>query len=93
VGHGRGILFLDEITTAPPAVQAALLRVVLERVVGDVALPEAVSVVAAAILLTLPRVDGTQPSPRQSFCHLDWPVDVERYVAALTDGGRVPRSE
>ena len=28
---GRGLLFLDELSTAPPAVQAALLRVVLER--------------------------------------------------------------
>ena len=27
--EGRGVLFLDELTTAPPAVQAALLRVVL----------------------------------------------------------------
>ena len=36
---GRGLLFLDELSTAPPAVQAALLRVVLERVVGDLALP------------------------------------------------------
>ena len=32
---GHGLLFLDELTTAPPAVQAAMLRVVLERVVGD----------------------------------------------------------
>jgi len=45
---GRGILFLDEISTAPPAVQAALLRVVLERVVGDLELPDDVVVVAAA---------------------------------------------
>src|SRR4051794_938739 len=30
---GPAVLFLDEISTAPPAVQAALLRVVLERVV------------------------------------------------------------
>lgn len=45
---GHGILFLDEITTAPPAVQAALLRVVLERVVGDLELPADVAVVAAA---------------------------------------------
>src|SRR6267142_1736677 len=44
---GKGILFLDEITTAPPAVQAALLRVVLDRVVGDLSLPAAVSIVAA----------------------------------------------
>src|SRR5262245_62386462 len=47
-GAGRGVLFLDEISTAPPAVQAALLRVVLERVVGDLELPAAVAVVAAA---------------------------------------------
>ncbi len=30
-----GLLFLDEIGTAPPAVQAALLRLILERVAGD----------------------------------------------------------
>jgi MoxR-like ATPase len=47
-GEGRGILFLDELSTAPPAVQAALLRVVLERTVGDLILPDAVAVVAAA---------------------------------------------
>src|SRR5262249_29844746 len=45
---GYGLLFLDELTTAPPAVQAAMLRVVLERAVGDVELPAAVRVVAAA---------------------------------------------
>ncbi|HVE93240.1 MAG TPA: MoxR family ATPase, partial [Actinomycetota bacterium] len=45
---GQGILFLDEISTAPPAVQAALLRVVLERVVGDLELPEGVVIIAAA---------------------------------------------
>jgi MoxR-like ATPase len=45
---GSGILFLDEVTTAPPAVQAALLRVVLERTIGDVELGPQVSVIAAA---------------------------------------------
>jgi hypothetical protein len=43
-----GILFLDEINTAPPAVQAALLRVVLERRVGDIKLSSSVKIVAAA---------------------------------------------
>jgi len=43
-----GILFLDELNTAPPAVQAALLRVVLERRVGDARLPDSVRIVAAA---------------------------------------------
>src|ERR1044072_8369037 len=31
VRAGKGLLFLDELSTAPPAVQAALPRVVLER--------------------------------------------------------------
>ena len=44
----RGLLFFDEISTAPPAVQAALLRVVLERTVGDLTLPRGVAIVAAA---------------------------------------------
>lgn len=48
VESDRGLLVFDEITTAPPAVQAALLRVVLERVVGDVALPPSVAIIAAA---------------------------------------------
>ncbi|MFF4624534.1 VWA-like domain-containing protein [Nonomuraea jabiensis] len=45
---GHGLLFLDELTTAPPAVQAAMLRVVLERTVGDLTLPDEVRIVAAA---------------------------------------------
>ena len=45
---GKGILFLDEISTAPPAVQAALLRVVLDRVIGDAVLPSNIIIIAAA---------------------------------------------
>jgi hypothetical protein len=88
---GRGILFFDEVTTAAPAVQAALLRVVLERVVGELSLPEAVVVVAAA---NPPGHAGggwdlTAPLANR-FCHLDWPVDASRYVEALAAGWPVP---
>src|SRR3954463_10874034 len=48
VRAGRGLLFLDELSTAPPAVQAALLRLVLERRVGSLRLPPGVRIVAAA---------------------------------------------
>lgn len=82
-----GILFLDEITTAPPAVQAALLRVVLERVVGDVELPPGIAVIAAA---NPPEVaaGGWDLSPplANRFCHIDWPVDSDRYLEALSAG-------
>jgi hypothetical protein len=42
------ILFLDELTTVDPSVQAAMLRIVNERVVGDVKLPDTVSILCAA---------------------------------------------
>lgn len=42
------ILFLDELTTAPPSVQAALLRLVLERAVDDFVLPPTTRILAAA---------------------------------------------
>jgi hypothetical protein len=45
---GRGWLFLDEIGNAVPAVQAALLRVVHKRVMGLLALPDTVKIIAAA---------------------------------------------
>jgi hypothetical protein len=46
--HG-GVIFLDELTTAPPAVQAALLRAVVDAAFGDLQLdPERVTLVAAA---------------------------------------------
>jgi len=43
-----GILFIDELTTAAPAVQAACLRVIHDRVVGDIVLPDNVMIAAAA---------------------------------------------
>jgi MoxR-like ATPase len=43
----RGVVFFDELNTAPPAVQAALLRVTLEGVVGDRQLPPTVRFAAA----------------------------------------------
>ncbi|MGC4042913.1 MAG: hypothetical protein QM758_03845 [Armatimonas sp.] len=36
-----GVIFLDELTTAPPAVQAALLRAVVDRAFGDLELDPA----------------------------------------------------
>jgi hypothetical protein len=43
----NAILFFDELTTAPPMVQNALLRVTLERVIGEYRLPPGVAIIAA----------------------------------------------
>ena len=37
--HGQWVLFIDELTTCPPAVQAALLGVIAENRVGDACCP------------------------------------------------------
>jgi MoxR-like ATPase len=82
-----GVLFLDELTTAPPAVQAAMLRIVLERVVGDLALPGGVRVVAAA---NPPEqaADGWDLAPplANRLVHLDWPVDARAVASGLAVG-------
>jgi hypothetical protein len=87
---GRGLLFLDELSTAPPAVQAALLRVVLERAVGDLTLPDEVAVVAAA---NPPEqaADGWDLSAplANRLCHLSWQTD-PRAVADGLAGGWAP---
>jgi hypothetical protein len=44
----EGVLFLDEVSCAPPAVQGALLSLELERNVGDTQLPPGVRILAAA---------------------------------------------
>jgi len=45
--RSTAILFLDEISQAAPAVQAAALQLCLDRRLGDYVLPEGVSIVAA----------------------------------------------
>jgi hypothetical protein len=84
---GEGLLFLDEISTAPPAVQAALLRVVLERTVGDLELPAEVVVVAAA---NPPEqaADGWDLSAplANRFCHLEWAVAARSIAEGLAAG-------
>lgn len=47
--HVRGgLLFLDELSTSAPAVQAAMLSVIFGHRVGDLSLPRSVAIVAAA---------------------------------------------
>lgn len=84
---GEGILFLDEISTAAPAVQAALLRVVEERVVGDIVLPDGISVIAAANPVTSGAGAWELEAPMANrFIHLDWPTDVEAFRDGIVSG-------
>ncbi len=91
VRAGKGLLFLDELSTAAPAVQAALLRVVLERRIGALQLPPGVRIVAAAN----PRssaADGWELSAplANRFVHLKWAHEQDVVVRGL--GGTWPRA-
>jgi hypothetical protein len=92
--HGRGLLFFDELSSAPPAVQAALLRVVLERRVGSLQLPDQVRIVAAANP-PASAADGWHLSPplANRFVHLRWTHDprvVARGLAGTWPAVSVP---
>lgn len=79
-----GLLFLDEVSLATPAVQAALLRVVLDRQVGERLLGDRVAVVAAAN--PTDQASGAfelSPPLVNRFCHLDWKLDVDTVVAGF----------
>ena len=86
-----GLLILDEITTAPPAVQAALLRVVLERVVGELELPPHVRVVAIANAAD--QVGGWELSLPLSnrFFHISAEApSVKEWTTGFQDGWKMP---
>ncbi len=84
-----GLLLLDDLTTAPPAVQDAALRVFEEGVLGDLVLPAAVRRVAAG---NPPEqtASGSELAPALSnrMVHVEWPVpDLGEWTAELLSGG------
>lgn len=86
------LLGLDEITTAPPAVQAALLGVVLHRKVGDRQLPEDLQIVGAA---NPPSTSGGWPltAPLANrFLHVVQTLHQETWCQGLLSGFKPPKS-
>ena len=74
----RGILFLDEINSAPPAVQASAYQLVLDRRVGEYELPKGWSIVAAGNRESDRGVVYRMPPPLANrFVHLEMDIDVD----------------
>ncbi len=75
---GEGILFLDEINSAPPSVQAAAYQLVLDRKVGDYVLPSGWAIVAAGNLESDRGVVYRMPSPLSNrFVHLNMEISFD----------------
>ena len=75
------VLFLDEMNSAAPAVQAAAYQLVLNRRVGTYALPKNVVIVAAGNRETDKGVTYRMPAPLANrFVHLEMRVDFESWL-------------
>jgi len=83
-------LFLDELSCAPPGVQAALLRVVQERHAAGIDL-RGCRMVAAANPADTAADGGTLSAATASrWAHVRWRVDPEAWVSGLLGGWGVP---
>jgi len=72
------IIFLDELNSAPPAVQAAAYQLILNRRVGTYELPKGVDVVAAGNREGDRGVTYRMPAPLANrFLHLEMKVDFD----------------
>jgi ATPase family associated with various cellular activities (AAA) len=78
--HKQIILFLDEMNSAAPAVQAAAYQLVLNRKVGTYELPDNVVIVAAGNRETDKGVTYRMPAPLANrFVHLEMTVEWDDY--------------
>ena len=80
--HGeRGILFLDEITSAAPTVSAAAYQLILDRRLGDYAVPEGWAIFAAGNRQGDRGVTYSMPAPLANrFSHFEVEVNVDDWV-------------
>jgi MoxR-like ATPase len=75
-------IFFDELRRVVPAVQAALLRVFLERAVGDVQLPQEIRMLAASN----PSSDGgwaLESALANRMGHVQWDIDTEAWKMGM----------
>jgi len=83
----RSLLFLDEISQAAPAVQAATMRVVLNRMVGDLHLGAGCAVLAAANPPDVAAGGWEIALPLANrFMHVQAGLDAQDVVAGFTTG-------
>ncbi len=81
--HGEtGILFLDEITSAPPAVSAAAYQLILDRRLGEYQVPDHWAIFAAGNRQGDRGVTYTMPAPLANrFSHFEVETHLDDWVA------------
>jgi MoxR-like ATPase len=89
VRHGAsGILFLDEITSAPPSVSAAAYQLILDRRLGDYRVPDGWAIFAAGNRQGDRGVTYTMPAPLANrFSHYEVQANLDDWIAWAYDFG------
>ncbi len=87
--HGaQGILFLDEITSAPPSVSAAAYQLILDRRLGDYRVPEGWAIFAAGNRQGDRGVTYSMPAPLANrFSHFEVDTHLDDWVAWAFENG------
>ena len=85
--HGpSGILFLDEITSAPPSVSAAAYQLILDRKLGNYEVPEGWAIFAAGNRQGDRGVTYSMPAPLANrFSHYEVDVNLDDWVVWAWD--------
>lgn len=85
------VLFIDELTSAPPAVMAALLRVINERELAGKPLSPECRVVCAANPPEMAANGADLPVPMLTrLMHVSWVLDLDELVEGFVARGWVP---
>src|ERR1700751_4534766 len=88
---GEGILFLDELTSAPQMTQAGCYQLVLDRKLGEYQLPDGWVVIAAGNPASERGVHFSMPRPlRNRFVHLSLEPDFEDWCQWAVRAGLRP---
>lgn len=85
-------LFLDELSCAPPSVQAALLRIVHQRIVGEIDL-SGCRIMAAANRAEHAADNGVlSAATANRWAHVDWTPRLDKWIAGELSGWGTPRT-
>jgi hypothetical protein len=88
---GKGILFLDELTSAPQMTQAGCYQLVLDRKLGEYVLPDGWVVIAAGNPASERGVHFAMPRPlRNRFVHLELDADLDDWCKWAVKAGIRP---
>ena len=87
----KGILFLDEMNLATPAVMAAAYQLVLNRSIGEYVMPDGWAVLAAGNGDKVRANISRMPAPLSNrFTHIDFDLDQDDFINYQMGAGMLP---